>query len=58
MSRSSVDKSFELLRERRNEVAKRESALMEWRNRAVIWPVCMIPSARYGLVRRTDHPRR
>jgi len=44
----SVDKSFELLRERRNEVLKRESALMEWRNGAVIWPVCMIPS---GLLR-------
>ena len=27
----SVDKSFELLRERRNEVLKRESPLMEWR---------------------------
>jgi hypothetical protein len=44
----SVDKSFELLRERRNEVLKRESASMEWRNGAVMWPVCMIPS---GLLR-------
>src|SRR5207253_1156220 len=44
MSRSactlSVDKSFELLRERRNEVLKRESAWMESHNGSVIWPVC------------------
>jgi hypothetical protein len=53
----SVDKSFELLHERRNEVPKRESPLMESRNGSVIWPVCMIPSARYGLARTNDHPR-